>query len=108
MISSKADKQKEIESLGATAAIGSLEDIDYLVSTFTAAGAVYVMVPSSFTFPNSRAYYRNIGNSYAKAIRQSGVKRVVHLSSMGAQLDKSSGLILGSHDVEGILDELLV
>jgi hypothetical protein len=30
MIGSKPEKQKDIEALGATAAIGSLEDVDFL------------------------------------------------------------------------------
>ncbi|HWZ04529.1 MAG TPA: hypothetical protein VNX40_13020, partial [Mucilaginibacter sp.] len=36
----------------------------------------------------------------------SGVKRVVHLSSIGAHMDKNSGLILAHHNVEVILDKL--
>lgn len=106
VISSKLEKQPAIEALGATAAIGSLEDVDFLASTFAGADAVYAMVPPNFGVPDSRAYYRSIGRNYAQAIQRSGVKRVVHLSSYGAHLDKGTGLILGSHDVEGILDEL--
>ncbi len=106
VISSKPEMQKDIEALGATAAIGSLEDGNFLVPAFTGADAVYVMVPPNLTVPDIRAYYRKIGGNYAQAIQQSGVKRIVHLSSMGAHLDKGTGLILGSHDVEGILNEL--
>lgn len=106
VISSRPEKQKDIEALGATAAIGSLEDADFLESTFTGADALYAMVPPNLAVPDVRAYYRNIGSKYAQAIEKSGVKHVVHLSSMGAQLDKGTGLILGSHDVEGILNEL--
>jgi uncharacterized protein YbjT (DUF2867 family) len=52
------------------------------------------------------AYYRRLGNNYAQAIGQSGVKRVVNLSSIGAHLDKGSGILLGAHDVEQILNKL--
>ena len=106
VISRKLEKQKDIEALGATATIGSLEDVDFLVSIFTGADAVYAMVPPNFTEPDQVAYYRKIGRSYAQAIQQSGVKRVVHLSSYGAHLDKGTGFILGSHNVEGILNGL--
>jgi uncharacterized protein YbjT (DUF2867 family) len=106
VISSKPEMQKDIEALGATATIGSLEDGNFLVPAFTGADVVYVMVPPNLTVPDIRAYYRKIGGNYAQAIQQSGVKRVVHLSSMGAHLDKGTGLILGSHDVEGILNGL--
>ena len=105
-ISSKPEKQKDIEALGAIAAIGSLEDVDFLVSTFTGADAVYAMMPPNYIVPDVRAYYQRLGNNYARAIQQSGVKHVVHLSSYGAHLDKGTGFILGAHDVEGILNEL--
>lgn len=106
VISSKPDKQKDIEDLGATAAIGSLDNADFLASTFNIADAVYCMIPPNFRELNQIAYYRKIANSYAQAIQQSGVKRVVHLSSWGAHRDKGTGVILGSHNVEVILNQL--
>ena len=109
VISSKADKKKDIEALGATAAIGSLEDVHFLTTTFTDADAVYTMIPpKGFLDQNFDviAYYDKIGTNYAQAIRQSGIKRVVHLSSIGAELDKGTGLILCHHNVEGILNNL--
>jgi uncharacterized protein YbjT (DUF2867 family) len=110
VISSKADKQKNIETLGANAAIGSIEDADFLTATFMGADAIYTMVPpKGFLDQNFDviAYYDKIGTNYAQAIRQSGIKRVVHLSSIGADLDKGTGLILGHNKVEGILNNLL-
>ncbi|SHN38711.1 NAD(P)H-binding protein [Chitinophaga sp. CF418] len=107
VISSNPEKQQAIEALGATAAIGSVEDADFLTKTFSGADAVYVMTPPNHTKTDDpRAYYRETGIQYAQAIRQSGVKRVVHLSTMGAHLDKGTGLLLGAHDVEQVLGEL--
>ncbi len=106
LISSKPEKQSGIEELGAVAAIGSLEDVDFLTATFTGADAVYVMIPPNFAEPDQLAYYRRLGQNYAKAIEQSGIKRVVHLSSYGAHLDKGTGFIVGSHDVEEMLNGL--
>lgn len=106
IISSKAEKRSAIEALGATAAIGSVDDGDFLSATFTGADAVYCMVPPNFGEADQIAYYRRVGNSYAQAIQRAQVKRVVHLSSYGADLDKGTGFILGSHNVEGILNAL--
>lgn len=109
VISSKAEKQQEIEALGATAAIGSVADVDFLTTTFTGADAVYTMVPpTNFFDPNFdlTAHCSIIGNNYAEAIKKSGVKRVVHLSSIGAHMEKDSGLILAHREVEVILDKL--
>jgi uncharacterized protein YbjT (DUF2867 family) len=103
VISSKNEKQKDIEALGASAAIGLLDNVDFLTLTFAGADAVYCMIPPNFGELNQVAYYRRIGSNYAQAIRQAGVKRAVHLSSWGAHRNKGTGIILGSHNVEVIL-----
>jgi uncharacterized protein YbjT (DUF2867 family) len=106
VISSDPEKQKNIEALGAVAAIGSLEDVDFLVRTFTGADAVYAMIPPNFGEPDNVAYNCRITNNYGRAIRQTGIKQVVHLSSYGAHLEKGTGFILGAHHAELILNEL--
>ena len=109
VISSKPGKQKDIEVLRATAAIGSLEDVHFLTSAFTGADAVYCMIPPPDLFNHNLdylAYCRNIANNYAEAIQQSGVKRVVHLSSVGAHFDKGTGFILSHHYMENRLAAL--
>lgn len=106
VISSKPEKQSNIHALGAMAAIGSLEDVDFLAATFAGADAVFAMVPPSYAEPDQVTYYRRIVGNYIQAIQQSDVKRVVYLSSYGAHLDKGTGLILGSHHTEGMLNEL--
>ncbi|HEX8023341.1 NmrA family NAD(P)-binding protein [Mucilaginibacter sp.] len=106
VVSSSADKVADIEALGAKAAIGSLTDADFLTETFTGADALYAMVPPSFSAESLRAYQNETGKSYAEAIKRSGIKKVVALSSIGAHLDSGVGPIKGIHDVEGILSGL--
>ncbi|RYE22754.1 MAG: NAD-dependent dehydratase, partial [Sphingobacteriaceae bacterium] len=109
IISSNPEKQKNIEALGAVAAIGFLEDTDFLTATFTGSDAVYTMVPPANYFnPNLDllAHYHTIGHNYTDAIKKSGVKSVVNLSTFGAHLDKGNGILLGAHNVEQILNEL--
>lgn len=110
VISSKPERQKDIEALGATAAIGSIEDAGFLTAAFTGADAVYTMVPPANRFFDPAfdlmAYCTLVGNNFVQAIQQSGVKCVVHLSSIGAHLEKDSGLILHHHQMEVILNRL--
>jgi uncharacterized protein YbjT (DUF2867 family) len=106
IISSKADKQKDIEALGAIAAIGTLEDVDFLTNTFKGADAVYCMMPPNFSEIDQTEYYSRLGRNYATAISKSNVKRVVELSSYGAHLEKGTGYIVGSNKVEKILNAL--
>lgn len=103
VISSQPARRAAIEALGATAAIGSFEDADFLAATFAGADALYAMVASGGRELDSRAYFQRIARHYAQAIGQAGVRRVVHLSSWGAHRDHGTGGILGSHDAEQIL-----
>jgi uncharacterized protein YbjT (DUF2867 family) len=106
VIGHNPERQKDIEALGAKAAIGPLDDVEFLSAVFTGADAVYCMVPPNFEELNSVEYYKRIGQSYKKAIEQSKVKRIVFSSSWGAHLDKGTGTILGSYHVEQILNDL--
>jgi len=111
VVSSNPEKQKEIEALGAVAAIGTIEDIGFLATIFTGADAVYTMIPPpshAQTDPNFDpiANWLKIADNYAQAIQKSGIKRVVHLSSIGAHMDKDSGIIIGHHRAELLLDKL--
>ena len=110
VISSKADKQKDIEGLGATAAIGSLQDVDFLTKTLKGADAAYCMIPpANYTDKNLdlTAYVNNLAGNYAQAIQQSGIKRVVFLSSIGAHLAEGNGIIKVYHEVENMLNTKL-
>jgi uncharacterized protein YbjT (DUF2867 family) len=103
VISSQPERRAAIEALGATAAIGSFEDADFLAATCAGADALYAMIGGGYRELDSRAYFQRIARHYAQAVQQAGVRRVVHLSSWGAHRDHGTGGILGSHDAEEIL-----
>jgi uncharacterized protein YbjT (DUF2867 family) len=111
VISSKAERQKDIEALGAKATIGSMEDVDFLTKAFTGADIVYAMETfgEGFFFNQNLDYMTaitNIGKNYKQAIQQSGMKKVVHLSSIGAHTDKGNGMLAFHYNVENILKQL--
>ena len=111
VISSKAHRQKEIEALGATAAIGSIRDVAFLTRTFTGADIVYLMEPGdpAHFFDPTFDIYENIRvlvTGYKKAVEQSGVKKIVHLSSIGAHTDEGVGILKFHFMAESILKSL--
>jgi uncharacterized protein YbjT (DUF2867 family) len=106
VVSSKAEKTAQIEALGARAAIGSVEDVGFLTKTFTGADAVYTMVPPNFGAGDWKKYIGSIGENYAAAIKASGVKNVVNLSSIGAHMPDSCGPVSGLFIVEKALNGL--
>jgi len=106
IISNKTDKQQEIEAFGAKAAIGSVEDAAFLKTAFAGADAVYGMTPPNFGAADMIGYYAGVAGAYAEAAQRAGVKHIVYLSSYGADLEKGSGVIRGSHVGEDILNKL--
>jgi len=112
VISSNAERQKAIEILGAKAAIGSIFDADFLTTTFKDADIIYLMETMEAAgdmFDKSVDFIETInkiGNSYKTAIEQSGVKQVVHLSSIGAHTDKGTGILIFHHNIENILRQI--
>ncbi|HVV56013.1 MAG TPA: NAD(P)H-binding protein [Mucilaginibacter sp.] len=109
VISSKPERREEIEAIGAIPAIGTMEDAGFLTSAFTGADAVYCMeAPGHFFDPNFdlMAHIDMLGHNYAQAIQRSGVKRVVHLSSIGAHTNKGNGILAFHYNMEQILNAL--
>ncbi|MHC4548727.1 MAG: NmrA family NAD(P)-binding protein [Planctomycetota bacterium] len=91
---------------GAQACIGSLEDADWLERIFRGARGVYAMMPPAIREADVRAYQDRVGSGIAGALAAAGVQRVVHLSSIGAQLAEGAGPVSGLHAQEKRLDAL--
>lgn len=111
VISSKVERQKDIEALGAKAAIGTMQDVNFLSNTFKGADIVYLMETvdrNAFSDPSIDivAEIAQIGKNYKQAIEQSGVKKVIQLSSVGAHTDKGNGNLRFHYEVEKILNQL--
>jgi uncharacterized protein YbjT (DUF2867 family) len=96
----------ELERQGAEAWPGNLRDTDFLVRAFRGARAVFTMIPPSYGERDMRGYQNEVGRAIAEAVERVGVKHVVNLSSLGADLESGTGPILGLHDQEERLDRL--
>jgi len=106
VVSSSENKKGAIEALGATPAIGSVEDVEFLAGAFKGADVVYTMVPQQHDSDDYKAFIRKTAQNLADAVKASGVTQVVNLSSIGADLPSGTGPITGMHDAEGILNKL--
>ncbi|UOQ69591.1 NmrA family NAD(P)-binding protein [Hymenobacter volaticus] len=106
VITSKADRQGEIEALGAIAAVGSISDAAFLTQAFRKADAVYTMLPPTMGTTNLIQNLAEAGQAYAQAIKEAGVTRVVLLSSVGADAAQGTGPVQGVHRVEQLFQQL--
>lgn len=110
VISSSLDRKSEIEALGAKPAIGKIEDLTFLKQTFSGQDAAYCMLPPFKFFEDSTLDYKRdasiIASNYSQAILNAGIKKVIHLSSAGAEKETNTGLLIFHHIVEKELKKL--
>jgi len=106
VIGRDAAKLKGFTAKGAEAAVGDLGDRAFVTKAFNGSEAIYALIPPNFGVADFRAYQKQIGGSIVEAIKGSGVRYVVHLSSQGAHLPDRTGPIVGLHDQEERLNRL--
>lgn len=95
-----------IESIGAKALVGSVEDAAFVQQAFTGADAVYLMIPPKFTVTDWLGYQQDVSDNFTKAIVSHNIKYAVVLSSVGAHMRKGAGPVDGLGYLEMELEKL--
>jgi uncharacterized protein YbjT (DUF2867 family) len=98
-----AAKGERWSKKGAEVAVGSLEDQTFLTAALRGAEGLFTLLPPNFGAPDFYAYQRKASDTIAAAVKAAGVKHVVILSSVGADLPSGTGPIKGLHYLEGVL-----
>ncbi|NNL20398.1 MAG: NmrA family NAD(P)-binding protein [Ignavibacteriaceae bacterium] len=106
VIGRSSQRLKPLLDQGAEAAVGDVSDATFLTNTFKGADAVFALIPPNYAADDFRAEYNAVGANIVKAIQDSGVKHVLFLSSVGADLPEKTGVIKGLRDVEQRLNKL--
>ncbi len=97
-------KAKDLQ--GAELAVGDVTDVKFLTEAFKGATAVFAMVPPNPVATDAVAYISETGYALVDAIKASGVKNVIALSSAGADLTEKNGVVKGLYYFEQKLKEL--
>lgn len=103
VVTSSSNKVDEIKSMGATAAVGTVTDADFLKQAFNGADAVYLMIPPNFGVTNWLAYQQDVADKFVQAIAENNIQHVVVLSSVGAHMGKGAGPVDGLAYLEQVL-----
>jgi uncharacterized protein YbjT (DUF2867 family) len=81
---------------GAEAFTANMSDAAALSKAFSGARAAYLMLPPA----KSREDQERDSDGIAKAVKESGLRYAVHLSSYGAQVPEGTGPVAGLHSSE--------
>src|SRR6202163_3269532 len=87
---------------GAEAVTATMSDAAALTKAFSGARAAYLMLPPA----KSREEQERDSDGIAKAVKESGLRYAVHLSSYGAQVPEGTGPVSGLHSSEQKLNAI--
>jgi uncharacterized protein YbjT (DUF2867 family) len=83
---------------------GELEDAGAVTRAFKGADEAFVLIPPNLTATDWPAWFRQVGRNVAQAITANGIRRVVLLSSFGAQRPKLGPVTLLRDIEQQVLD----
>lgn len=93
-------KGESWKAKGAEVAIAPIDDERALTKALTGVDGAYLLNPTPLQATDMITKSKEIGDVWARAIKASGVKHVVFLSSIGAQHESGTGPIRGLHQIE--------
>jgi uncharacterized protein YbjT (DUF2867 family) len=106
LIARHADKLAPLIAKGAQAAVGDINDGAFLASAIADSSALFVMNPPSFTSVDVIGNQERTGHVLCETIGRSNVQKLVHISSVGADLASGTGPIVVLHREEQRLNSL--
>lgn len=102
------DKASVIKEKGAEVAIADAIDLNSLIEAFKGGDTLFALTPETGKTEEVLGETKTILENYNKAIHQSSIKKVVGLSSIGAQYSKGTGNLLMSHMLEHAFTDLII
>jgi uncharacterized protein YbjT (DUF2867 family) len=91
---------------GAETCIADVTDAGALAKAFQQADSAYVMIPPNTTSNDPLGYANQVSDAIAAAVQNAGIKNVVALSSIGAELASGTGPVVGLHNLEQKLNQV--
>ncbi len=106
IISRNTEKAKELTNKGATLFLGNSDDVTVLNKAFDGATTVYAMLPMAMQAEDVPATRLKHINAITEALKSSNIKNVVSLSSVGADLNSDTGIVLDLYKMEQAFNQI--
>jgi uncharacterized protein YbjT (DUF2867 family) len=91
---------------GAEVSTGDVSDASAVMKAFQRADSAYVMIPPNPTSNDYRGYQNRASDAITTAVKKSGIKNVVALSSFGADKSSGTGPVVGLYELEQKLSQI--
>lgn len=106
VVTSSNLRAPKIRELGAIPAVGTMTDEDFLTKTFIGKEVVYLMISGTGAGVDLNQEMQKQGEIFRKAITAAKVKKVIQLSSIGAEAGPEAGSLYAYHFLETELKKL--
>jgi uncharacterized protein YbjT (DUF2867 family) len=107
-ITRNKDKASELKGKGADVAIADAKDMESLVDAFRGGDILFIITPETGEEENVIEEGRLLLENYRNAMERSGIRKVVAISSVGAQHKKGTGNLQISYMLEHAFRDLSV
>jgi len=101
-------KAARLKKAGATVALADIHDESALTASFRDATALLVLTPETGEEPDIMKDTRAVLQNYRKAVEKSAARKIIGLSSVGAQHEKGTGNLMMSYMLEHAFEGLPV
>jgi uncharacterized protein YbjT (DUF2867 family) len=95
VIARNTEKLEALKKAGASVEAGDMQDASFLSNAFKGAEAVFLIIPPNLQAADIANHQDKAGEAQITAIKNSGVKNVVFISSQGAQDIINTGIVAG-------------
>jgi uncharacterized protein YbjT (DUF2867 family) len=106
VVGRNADRLRDFANEGAEIFVADATDAPGLTKALRDADGAFVLVPPNSTSNDYRAFQDRVSDAIAAAVQNSGIKRVVALSSFGADKASGTGPVVGLYNLEQKLKEI--
>jgi len=106
VVGRSAAQLQPFASQGAETFIGDVTDAAAVTQALQQADSAYVMIPPDLASNDPLGHYDRVGDAIAAAVRNSKVKNVVALSSIGTDKPSQTGPVVGLHNFEQKLSQI--
>lgn len=103
LVARDAGKVASLVQRGAKLVTGSHGDPETLKQATRGASALFLLTPPDWQVRDIRAHYRRFAEAARAAVEANGVRHLVHLSSVGADVPSGNGPVAGLYEAEQLL-----
>jgi uncharacterized protein YbjT (DUF2867 family) len=106
VVGRSAERLQKFATQGAEVFVADAADGPALTKAFKGADGAYVLIPPDLSSNNYRAFQDRVSDAIAASVENAGIKKVVALSSFGADKPSGTGPVVGLYNLEQKLNQI--